>query len=71
MDIYMPLLYSTTLQKLFIILIAFLWVFLVNSLRFSIYKIMSPKLEMVFFFPILIPLIFHAKLPKPETPGKC
>lgn len=43
----------------------------VNSLRFSIYKIMSPKLEMVYFFPISIPLIFRAKLPKPETPGKC
>lgn len=43
----------------------------VNSLRFSMYKIMSPKLEMVYFFPISIPLIFRAKLPKPETPGKC
>ena len=64
----MPLLYSTTLQKY---LNSGFFFFLVNSLRFSIYKIMSPKLEMVYFFPILISLIFHAKLPKPETPGKC
>lgn len=28
---------------------------------------MSPKLEMAYFFPILI-TFFHAKLPKPETP---